>query len=318
MDDPRVRADPADSISAGTQWFDLLNRLRTLPISDRPTLYTIQASLIAAVYAIGLGRLSKGAALLSEAVTMSIDAGLHRSSDTYDLFDHIEEEVRKRTFWCVYIWDKQLSAHFGRPAVIRLRDCDISEPLPIDDEFITRETITTPPAGTPCRMGAFLHVLRTMIVLERVLDVPAPRVPDSDSFLYRASAKYRGYEDLREEELLLDENQRAIPTYWGHNSETLQSEDTIRFTQAERLHCVENFVRMLIYRHRFAHSAAERISGATGGEQNEHEQQALFGAHQTALEIITTHLSVAGKGLMTYCRSFRLSQRPPSPMFHVI
>jgi len=76
MDDPRVRANAADGISAGTHWFDLLGRLRTLPIADQPTLYT--ADLVAAVYAVGLGRLSRTAALLSEAVTVSIDAGLHR------------------------------------------------------------------------------------------------------------------------------------------------------------------------------------------------------------------------------------------------
>jgi hypothetical protein len=256
---------------------------------------------VAAVYAIGLGRLSKGAALLSEAITMSIDAGLHRSSDTYDLFDHIEDEVRKRTFWCVYIWDKQLSAHFGRPPAIRLRDCDISEPTPVDDEYITQNAITTPPPGVECRMILFVRVLRIMVVLERVLDVPAPRVPDNGSFLYRASAKYRGYQDLREEEALLDEIHRSVPMHWAHSPELLQSEDTIRLTQAERLHCAENFVRLLIHRHRFAHSVAERTASTPGTEQNDHEIQGLFGAHQAALEVISTQLNVAGKGLMTYC-----------------
>lgn len=59
----------------------------------------MQGVLLAAVYAIGLGRLSKGLALLSEAVALCIDAGLHRSVDQYDYFDPIETEVRKRTFW---------------------------------------------------------------------------------------------------------------------------------------------------------------------------------------------------------------------------
>jgi Fungal specific transcription factor domain len=55
----------------------------------------------------GLGKLSKTAALLGKAVTMSIDAGIHRSIDTYDLFNGpIEDEVRKHTFWCVYSWDR--------------------------------------------------------------------------------------------------------------------------------------------------------------------------------------------------------------------
>jgi hypothetical protein len=177
IDDPRVRSDPSDGVSAGTQWFELFGRLRTLPIADSPTLYTIQADLIAAVYAVGLGKLSKAAALLSEAITVSIDAGLHRSADTYDLFNPIEDEVRKRTFWCVYLWDKQLSAHFGRPPMIRLRDTDIREPAVVDDEFITRDGVLSQPAGTESRMSAFIRIGHTTPAQpdRRLFPILAPR-----------------------------------------------------------------------------------------------------------------------------------------------
>lgn len=306
VDDPRVRADPSDGISSGIQWFELLGRLRTLPIADRPTLYTIQADLIAAVYAVGLGRLSKAAALLSEAITTSIDAGLHRSADTYDYFDPIEEEVRKRTFWCVYIWDKQLGAHFGRPPMIRLRDCDVGEPAPVDDEYITKEGVGVPPPGAECRMGAFIIALRLLVVLESVLDISPPRHPDvSSPFLLRAAAsmsRSKGFMELREEEGLLDEIHRSIPCYWSHTSETLATEDTIRVTQAARLHCAEHFVRLLIYRHRFSQLVAERTGPGhkVDPDQSDAEKEAMMAAHNSALQIVTTHLHVARKGLMTY------------------
>ncbi|KAF9449160.1 hypothetical protein P691DRAFT_812963 [Macrolepiota fuliginosa MF-IS2] len=304
MDDPRVRGDPNDSISAGVHWFELFNRLRTLPIADRPTLYNIQANLIAAVFAVGLGRISRAAALLAEAITMCTDAGLHRSADTYDLFDPIEDEVRKRTFWCVYIWDKQLGAHFGRPSMLRLRDCDVAEPSPVDDEFITREAIGTPPPGTECRLSAFIVSLRIMVVLESVLDVPPTRQSDdSNSFMLRATTVLHGvrkFKHMREEEALLDEIQQNIPAYWAHSPETLASEDTIRVTQAERLHCAEQFVRLLIYRHRFSEYVAERTSGPHEEEQTDAEKEALVAAHNAALQIVAAHVNIAKKGLMTY------------------
>ncbi|KAJ7779119.1 fungal-specific transcription factor domain-containing protein [Mycena metata] len=308
MDDPRVRASPQDGISAGTQWFELLGRLRTLPIADSPTLYTIQADLIAAVYAVGLGKLSKAAALLSEAVTISIDAGLHRSADTYDLFDPVEEEVRKRTFWCVYIWDKQLSAHFGRPPMLRLRDCDVAEPSPVDDEYITRDGVGTPilPAGTACRMAAFVCALRILVVLESVLDVPPTRDLAGGAFLVRAAALLGGtrkVRELHEEEALLDEIHHSVPPFFAHSAETLASEDTIRLTQAVRLHCAEQFVRMLIYRHRFSELVAERTAAADPQmrpPQSEVERDAMVKAHFSALQIIAAQLFVAKKGLMTY------------------
>ncbi|KAF7313955.1 P-type phospholipid transporter [Mycena chlorophos] len=306
MDDPRVRASPQDGISAGTQWFELLGRLRTLPIADRPTLYTIQADLIAAVYAVGLGKLSKAAALLSEAISISIDAGLHRNADTYDLFDPVEEEVRKRTFWCVYIWDKQLGAHFGRPPSLRLRDCDVDEPLPVDDEFITRDGVGVPvlPPGTASRMAAFVTSIRILVVLERVLDVPPPR--DSGSYLARVAALggSRGSRrELLDEEALLDEAHLSVPPYFAHSPETLGSDDTIRLTQSVRLHCAEHFVRLLIYRHRFSELVAERtapVDAALRPPQSQLERDAMIKAHFSALQIVTSYLLVAKKGLMTY------------------
>lgn len=169
---PRVRSDPNDGNSAGTQWFELFGRLRTLPTADRPTTYTVQSILIAGVYAVGLGKLSKAFALLAEAITLSIDSGLHRSADAYDIFDPIEDEVRKRTFWCVYMWDKQACAHFGRPPMIRLRDCDVGEPAIVDDEYITRDGINVQHADHESRMSAFVSCVRVFVVLESILDGP--------------------------------------------------------------------------------------------------------------------------------------------------
>lgn len=242
---------------------------------------------------------------------MCIDAGLHRSADTYDLFDPIEDEVRKRTFWCVYIWDKQLGAHFGRPSLLRLRDCDVPEPSPVDDEFITRESVGVPPPGTECRLSAFIVSLRIMVVLESVLDVPPPRQSDeSSSFLLKAANVLSGarrFKEMREEEALLDCIHRNIPPHWAHSPETLASDDTIRLTQAERLHCAEQYVRLLIYRHRFSELVAERTSGPVEEEQTDAEKEALISAHSAALQIVGAHLHIAKKGLMTYCTCSRFN-----------
>jgi hypothetical protein len=305
IDDPRVRANPNDGVSSGTMWFDLFNRLRTLPGGDRPTLYTIQATLVAGIYAIGWGKLSKAFALISESVTLSLDAGLHRSTDAYDIFDAIEEEVRKRTFWCAYMWDKQAGAHFGRPPLVRLRDCDVSEPAAVDDEFITRDYIGPQPTETPSKMRAFICVLRLLVVLESVLDAPPPKdFGDTSTFLKRATSTlsgFRRHKGLREEETLLDEVCSAIPAYWRHSPDTLASEDVMRVTHAERIYCLSLFIRMLIMRHRFSDLVAERVAD-NEQEQSDRERDAMTVAHSVALQLISTYLQVAQKGLMTYCK----------------
>lgn len=312
IDDPRVRADPSDGNTAGTVWFELFGRLRSMPTADRPTIYTVQAVLIAGVYAIGLGKLSKAFALISEAITLSIDAGLHRSSDAYDVFDTIEDEVRKRTFWCVYMWDKQASVHFGRPPMIRLRDCDLGEPAIVDDEYITREGVGIQPSNVESRMSAFVICVRIFVVMESVLDVPPPRSFGNDSpFLARATQTLSGFKrhkDLRDEEALLDEVCRSIPAHWAHSVETMASDDVLRVTQAERLHCAEQFVRMLIQRHRFSEMVAEKAFNQTAAEdQSDAECEAMRVAHSCALQIVSSHLHIAAKGLMTYCEFLPMS-----------
>lgn len=309
IDDPRVRADPSDGFSAGVQWFELFAKLRTLPNADRPTLYTVQSVFVAAVYAIGLGKLSRGFALLAEAATVSIDAGLHRSAEAYDCFDPIEEEVRKRTFWCVYMWDKQAGAVFGRPAMIRLRDCDVGEPALVDDEYITDEGIGPQPVGIESRLGAFVATMRIFIILESVLDIPHPCSSSASPFLAHASSiltnRFGGRKALREEEALLDELVRSLPAYWAHTAETMASDNVIRVTQSERIHCLEQFVRMLIQRHRFSELVAERTMGGGEGEQTEAEREAMMACHECAIQLVHSHMEVAKKGLMTYCKSLK-------------
>ena len=82
----------------------------------------------------------------------------------------------------------------------------------------------------------------------------------------------------------------------------MASEDVIRVTHSERIHCLDQFVRMLIARHRFSELVAERA--AIGDqEQSNQEREDMTLAHSCALQIINAHLQIASKGLMTYCES---------------
>lgn len=256
------------------------------------------------MYAIGAGRLSKAFALLSESVALAIDLGLHRDSEAFDCFDPIEDEVRRRTFFCVYLWDKQASVQFGRPPMIRMRDCDVGEPLAVDDEFITHDGIGEQPAGTASRIEVFMAVVKVFVVLESVLNRMAlnPVGRASPLFVRAADMASGGVnsQELMEEESLLNEICQSISPHWMYSVETMSSGDVIRVTQAERFHCVEQFVRMLIHRHRFQELLAERWYNGSE-EQSEAEMKAIVDAHACTLQIVTAHIHIAAKGLMTYC-----------------
>jgi len=163
-----------------------------------------------------------------------------------------------------------LGAHFGRPSLLHLRDCNVAEPTPVDDNYITCEAIMTLPPGIECRMSAFLVSLQIMVVLKSVLDVLLACESDqSDSFLLCATNLLHGmwkFKPMQEEVALLDEIHQKIPAYWAHSPETLVSEDKIQITQAKYLHCAKQFVQLFIHHHRFSEYFAERTSGVYNEE----------------------------------------------------
>jgi len=86
-----------------------------------------------------------------------------------------------------------LGAHFGRPSLLHLRNCNVVEPTLVDDNYITCEAIVTPPPSIKCRMSAFLVSLWIMVVLESILDaLPACKSDQSDSFLLCATNLLHG------------------------------------------------------------------------------------------------------------------------------
>jgi len=175
----------------------------------------------------------------------------------------------------------------------------------VDDEYITHEVLGQQPPDSESRMTAFVNLVRIFVVLESILDVPPSRnFGDGSPFLTRATTiltGFRRHKELREEEALLDEVCRAIPSHWSHSPETMASDDVIRVTQAERLHCAEQFVRMLIQRHRFSEIVAEKTYNLISiEEQGDAECEAMRVAHSCALQLVSSHLHIATKGLMTY------------------
>jgi hypothetical protein len=223
----------------------------------------------------------------------------------WDLYGLIENEVRKKTFYSIYVWDKQVAAAFGRPPLMRYRDVDVLQPVLIDDEYMTDEKLGPQPPGIEPAIAGFVWAARLYVVLEAVLDTP----PSSDTalspFRARASAILSGFRrsnDLVEQEAFLDELMRELPSYWKPTLETSKSEDVLRIVQAHRIYCLEQFIRMLINRHRFSEYVRERTSREETAEQvTEGEREAMLACQGCALRIVEVHMTMASKGLMVYC-----------------
>ncbi|KAL5324738.1 hypothetical protein ACEPPN_009286 [Leptodophora sp. 'Broadleaf-Isolate-01'] len=90
--------------------------------------------------------------------------GQHKPTSMGTRHVTLEEEMRKRCFWCLYNLDRVVSFTLGRPAAIQDRDIDVSLPSHLDDESfgIDRPFVqeSQPGGNLSGNVSPFLHLIR--------------------------------------------------------------------------------------------------------------------------------------------------------------
>ncbi|KAF5027781.1 hypothetical protein F66182_112 [Fusarium sp. NRRL 66182] len=97
---------------------------------------------------------------LGRAVRVSQDLSLHTESGPWPV---IEGEMRRRTWWMIYIMDRTLATELGRPVLINDEDCDVSLPAGVDDQYIHEGGMMVPNGAEPLTHSflAVIHVVRS-------------------------------------------------------------------------------------------------------------------------------------------------------------
>lgn len=116
--------------------------------------------------------------LLGNAVRVAQDIELYTEVSQSPF---IETEMRRRTWWAIYIMDRSMSSETGRPCLINDEDCDVLLPAGVDDQYIHPDGIVVPNGVQPLTHSllAVIHVARSyssvMASLRNVM-VPARRI----------------------------------------------------------------------------------------------------------------------------------------------
>ncbi|CAN8103803.1 unnamed protein product [Discula destructiva] len=114
---------------------------------------------------------------LGNAVRVAQDLGLYLELGPWPM---IEGEMRRRTWWTIYILDRSLSLDLGRPMLIDDADCDVSLPAGIDDAYIHDGGMSVPPGAEPLTHSllALINVVRSYGALRKaqVQDLASPLV----------------------------------------------------------------------------------------------------------------------------------------------
>ncbi|KAF4450713.1 putative ZFR1 regulator of fumonisin biosynthesis [Fusarium austroafricanum] len=97
---------------------------------------------------------------LGRAVRVSQDLGMHAESGPWPV---IEGEMRRRTWWMIYILDRTLATELSRPVLISDDDCDVSLPAGVDDQYLHEGGMLIPTGAEPLTQSllAVIHVVRS-------------------------------------------------------------------------------------------------------------------------------------------------------------
>jgi hypothetical protein len=88
--------------------------------------------------------------LTSITLSLAIELGMHRSVKRWapeQTPNALDIEMRKRTFWSIYIIHVTLSGKLGRPMPLRTEDFDVELPEPIEDDMISEAGIDASKTG---------------------------------------------------------------------------------------------------------------------------------------------------------------------------
>lgn len=98
--------------------------------------------------------------LLGNAVRVAQDLELYTEASHAPF---IETEMRRRTWWAIYIMDRSMASEAGRPFLIHDEDCDVLLPAGVDDHYLHEEGIAVPNGLQPLTHSllAVIHVARS-------------------------------------------------------------------------------------------------------------------------------------------------------------
>ncbi|GAA5874306.1 hypothetical protein JCM8547_007558 [Rhodosporidiobolus lusitaniae] len=217
--DPRVRADPNNPTSAGYNYYATFRRLREMAsLGSDDAVEAIQALFFCSQWH-SVDTLPHPIAqgLFGDAVARVYDGGLHRGTSHPGLGTAVELEVRKRTAWAVYCYDKHLAAVAGRPPLMPLAYLDIQSPSPYPPA-----AVPSPTDENACRRDVidcetFQQLVLISATMEKVLrSTNQPPHFTENSLLDRLSggSKWtpdRDFKEPAEAEEFLDEWFKQLP-----------------------------------------------------------------------------------------------------------
>ncbi|KAJ7663230.1 fungal-specific transcription factor domain-containing protein [Mycena polygramma] len=241
-DDPRVHLLNASFGPVGSQWFDQVK----LKLCEQPTLYDLQCFCLTIEY---LDRTSGPRAcwaLTGSAIRLSLDIGAHKQKIRTGPITP-EEELEKRAFCILALFDVQFSAALGRALAIQEPDYDLDAPIRCDDEYWVASSFNAA-FQQPGNKPSLVDFIHCELCINRILAFAVKILYSTN----RISGLIGFRDDAWEEKVVMEfdssmnEFLETVPPHlrW----DPARSADDVFFDQSAALYCSFYLTQILIHR----------------------------------------------------------------------
>lgn len=114
---------------------------KTWDLASEISLQSIQALVLMATHCRCFPKPGPAWLVTTLAWNRAIEMNLHRRSRPPDEPTTLDNEMRKRAWWCLFMMVVIMYGRLGKPMPIRSEDIDVDYPLVLDDELLTDEGV---------------------------------------------------------------------------------------------------------------------------------------------------------------------------------
>ncbi|KAK5124622.1 hypothetical protein LTR85_001335 [Meristemomyces frigidus] len=171
----------ADLDSFESQWKAAIDTILT----DN-TMATLQALVLAQIYCVQQGDLTRVLTYKGLSTTLSARLGLHQSQKRFAL-GTLTCETRKKVFWTLYTVDSFTAVALGLPKHLKDDDVHCEYPVDADDEYVTERGFQPTLPGESTKLSSALALFRAARILSKVLEEVFPAKASYDLSLKKLS-----------------------------------------------------------------------------------------------------------------------------------
>ncbi|KAK5116983.1 hypothetical protein LTR62_006704 [Meristemomyces frigidus] len=221
-------------------------------ILNENTMGTLQALILAQIFCVQKGDLTRLLSYKGLSLSLSARLGLHQSQKRFAL-GTLTSETRKKVFWTLYTVDSFTAVTLGLPKQLKDADIDCEYPADADDEYVTERGFQPTLPGESTKLSSALALFRAARILSKVLEEIYPAKTSYDLSMNKLG-------ELSDE---LDAWSKSLaPHLRLHFAQDKPSTGTIS-SRSPLLSLTYHYIRALIHRPAVSAASGCRLSSST-------------------------------------------------------